>query len=128
MVKVTIGANEEVRSLLTESLELEDSRIFASDGSDICSDAINVVGREKPGLILLDLNIPILVSNQFTNEGHRMPGISDRKILLPFRLMHAKKSMQERADHFIFKPILPDELTPKYKRIIIKEKKNGEKT
>jgi hypothetical protein len=57
MVRVTTGANEEVRSILKESLGFEGFRIFASGGVNIYPDKINVCGREKPDLISLELNI-----------------------------------------------------------------------
>jgi hypothetical protein len=57
-----------------------------------------------------------------------MPNISDSKNQYPFGMINAEKCMQDRADHLILKQILPDELIPKNKRVIIKEKHDGEKT
>jgi CheY-like chemotaxis protein len=128
MIKVTIEDNEEVRSLLTVSRELESFRKCVLNREDNCFETINVIAREKPDLILLDVNIPGLDNFKFVKELRSMPDILDTKILISSGMLQAAKSMQNEVNDFIIKPILPNELIQKNIRIIKKEKKNGEKT
>jgi len=95
--------------------------VFQGDGFDVVTatngrEALEVVGREEPGVIVLDLEMPVMDGRtcfrELRSRGHSTPVL----ILSAYGAERAKSEL--RAEAYVSKPFEPDHLVNEVQRLL----------
>lgn len=123
--KILIVDDEpDILELAVIRLEASGFEVLKSKTSE---EALEVLGRVKPDLVLLDLLLPEMQGDELCRKLKSDPRYKSIPVLLftASTLRVPAKVREMGADDYIVKPFEPDELLYKIKRLI--KKTNGEK-
>lgn len=110
--------------LLKTLLEIEGYEVVAFDGGE---NVLQMVHREKPDLILLDVNLKNFGITDRTGfdllKGIRLNDeLKKIGVIMSSGMNYRQESTEAGADGFVMKPYMPDELLKLIKTTILKNK------
>ncbi len=97
-------------SLLHMLLEFEGYQVVLWEGGGQVEDILSILQRERPALVLLDVNLRHLNGFDVLRQIRRDPELQGTRVLMASGMDMTYKCRQEGADGFILKPFMPDEL------------------
>lgn len=118
MTKVLIVDDlEGVRRMLLYALEDDYDVRQASNGLE----AISAVARERPDVIVMDLDMPVMDGVEATRRLKADPGFAGIKVLAVSGQHNSERArlVQDSADAFIEKPYEIDELIEAVRRLAV---------
>lgn len=107
---MVIEDNTNVFSLLHMLLEFEGYEVVHWEGGEQVEEVLDLVRKEQPSLILLDVNLRHLSGFEILHALRKDPQLQDTRVLMASGMDMTHRSRQEGADGFIAKPFEPDEL------------------
>jgi chemosensory pili system protein ChpA (sensor histidine kinase/response regulator) len=99
-----------VFSLLHMLLEFEGYQVVHWEGGEQVEEVLGLIRRERPSLVLLDVNLRHLSGFEVLRALRRDPGLKGTRVLMTSGMDLTYRSRQEGADGFITKPFMPDDL------------------
>jgi DNA-binding response OmpR family regulator len=117
--KILIADDEElIRLLVRTTIESEDYELLeAADGGE----ALDIVRRERPDLILLDVGMPVLNGFEVVQEIKGQPATASTIVVM--LTAHGREADRDHglslgADHYITKPFSPLDLLRKIRELL----------
>ena len=108
---LVVDDNPEIMKITIRGLETEDYKIFSATTGTEC---LEVLRREKPDMILLDVVLPDMSGNDLTRQIKNDPEFSKVFIILLSSVNinsdHVVEGLENGADGFISRPISMREL------------------
>ena len=112
--------NPDNRTLVRRILLAEDYSLLEAINA---SDALNILKKERPDLILMDINMPDMDGYTLTAKIRAMPGFERIPILaLTANVMRGdkEKTLEAGCDGYIQKPIDIDQLIREVERFLLR--------
>ncbi|HSJ85782.1 MAG TPA: response regulator [Anaerolineales bacterium] len=112
--------NPDNRTLVRRILLSEDYSLLEAANA---SDALNILKKERPDLILMDINMPDMDGYTLTAKIRAMPGFERIPILaLTANVMRGdkEKTLEAGCDGYIQKPIDIDQLIREVERFLLR--------
>lgn len=108
MTKICLFEDDDtMRSLLTTLLELEGFTVIAADPEN---ESINILIREKPNILLLDVHLKYSDGITILKNIRQTEEIKSTVILMTSGMDLNDTCMKNGADGFLLKPYMPDDL------------------
>ena len=105
---MVVDDDEDLRNALGDVLREEGYQVVCvADGAEALS---WLRGNPEPGIILLDLMMPIMSGWQFREQQRRDPRLAQIRTAVMTAIPNARAAEQLAADYFLPKPVLLAEL------------------
>jgi len=106
-------------NLLRILLGIEGYTPISLDQQQTIEDVLELVRRETPGLILLDVHLRGMNGFDLLHAIRGSDELDTTRILMLSGMDVGERCLQEGADGFILKPYMPDELIAQMKRVLV---------
>lgn len=111
MTKVMVVDDDlTILTLLQTLLEFEGFQVIQVDGEGSPTEIISTLRRERPELVILDVNLKNFSGFDVLHLIHQYDELESVRILMSSGMELSSQCAQEGADGFIQKPYMPDEL------------------
>jgi DNA-binding NarL/FixJ family response regulator len=117
--KVMLVEDDEMMlSLIGALLELEGYEVVGLDQSAGQEGIMSALRREKPALVLLDVNLRQINGIDLLRCIRKSVDLKLMKVLMTSGMDYGLRCYQEGADGFLLKPYMPEELIEKIRQSI----------
>ncbi len=107
---MVIEDDETMLSLLGMYLQLEGYEVASLDGEDNLDLAIDALHREKPAIVLIDVNLRQFTGFEVLEQIRMNADLKDVRVLMSSGMDFRSKCLEAGADGFVLKPYMPEEL------------------
>lgn len=105
-------------TLLSKLLQFEGFNVISFDGQEDLDAIVDLVRRESPAIILIDVNLKDINGFDVLNRVHIEKGLPDTRIIMSSGMDFNSQSLSNGAHGFIQKPYMPEELVEKINQIL----------
>lgn len=105
-------------ALLGKLLQFEGFDVISFDGQEDLDDIVDLVRRESPAIILIDVYLKDINGFDVLNRFQIEKGLPDTRIIMTSGMDFNSQCQSEGAHGFIQKPFMPEELVNKINQIL----------
>ena len=113
-----IEDDETMLSLIRTLLEIEGFDVVTQDCMDDIDEILNVMGRELPDMVLLDVHLRCFNGFDLLSLIHEDESLKNVRVLMSSGMELSYECGRQGADGFILKPYMPDELIGKIRNTL----------
>lgn len=114
MSKVMLIDDDSTMKLLLQTLlEMEGYQVVLWD---VGTDVLSIMRVENPDILLLDVNLKGIDGFDVLNDIRADDQLKDTKVIMSSGMDFSDRIEQERADDFILKPYMPEDLINKIRK------------